>query len=189
MGYEVELKYRDADHAELTRRLLDLGAGSSGEVVESDTYLAHPSRDFALTGEAFRIRVSGEACLLTYKGPKAEGPTKTREEVELAFEAGPDVPDQALRMVEALGFEPVAIVRKSRLSFSLERDGRSMTVTLDRAEGLGDFAEVEALAEGPDLAGAQAAVVGLAGELGLEPGRVEPKSYLRMHLEATGRLG
>ena len=51
---------------------------------------------------------------------------------------------------------------------------------------MGDFAEVEALAGGDDLAEAQAAVLGLARELGLD--RVEPRSYLRMILERDGRM-
>jgi adenylate cyclase class 2 len=77
-------------------------------------------------------------------------------------------------------------VRKVRRAFHLVRDGRPMEVVLDRAEGLGDFAEVEALAEDEDLGSAQAAVLGLARELGLE--RVEPRSYLRMILERDGRV-
>jgi adenylate cyclase class 2 len=81
----------------------------------------------------------------------------------------------------------VASVRKVRRAFHLVREGRAMEVVLDRAEGLGDFAEVEALAEGEGLASAQAAVLGLAKELGLE--RVEPRSYLRMILERDGRIG
>ena len=54
---------------------------------------------------------------------------------------------------------------------------------LDRADGLGDFAEIETLAATEsDLPAAQAAVLALANELGLT--EVEPRSYLRMSLEA-----
>ncbi len=88
-------------------------------------------------------------------------------------------------MLEALGFHPVATVRKTRRTFHLVRGGRPMEVVLDRAEALGDFAEVEALADDRSLAEAQAAVLALARELGLT--KVEPRSYLRMLLERGGR--
>ncbi len=60
-----------------------------------------------------------------------------------------------------------------------------MEVVLDRAEGLGDFAEVESLSEERGLAEAQEAVLALARELGLT--EVEPRSYLRMLLERGPR--
>jgi adenylate cyclase class 2 len=186
MGYEVEIKFRAADHADIERRLLALGAEVGGEVEQEDIYLAHPSRDFALTNEAFRLRRDGPSNRITYKGPKHEGPTKTREEIEVAFADGPEALKQMVRMFDRLGFRPVATIRKVRRPFHLRRDGRAVEVSLDRAEGLGDFAEVEALAEPDDLPAAQAVVLGLARELGLT--EVEPRSYLRMRLEADGRV-
>ncbi len=185
MGYEVEIKFRDADHAAIERRLLALGAEPGEPVEQEDVYLAHPARDFAATGEAFRVRRDGPRNRLTYKGPKHGGPTKTREEVEIGFDRGPGSWAEMMRMLEALGFRPVATVRKTRRTFHLVRGGREMEVALDRAEGLGDFAEVEALADGPGLAAAQAAVLALAGEFGLT--KVEPRSYLRMLLERDFR--
>jgi adenylate cyclase class IV len=57
-----------------------------------------------------------------------------------------------------------------------------MEVALDRVEGLGDFAEIEIVAETQsELAAAQAAVLTLAADLGLI--EMEPRSYLRMALE------
>ena len=162
-----------------------IGAEAGHEVEQEDVYLAHPSRDFAETNEALRLRRDGASNRVTYKGPKRGGPTKTREEIEIAFADGTDAMGQMTRLFGLLGFRPVATVRKARRSFHLERGGRAVDVTLDRAEGLGDFAEVETLAGPDDLAGAQAAVQAMAKELGLV--EVEPRSYLRMHLEAAGR--
>jgi adenylate cyclase class 2 len=186
MGFEVEIKFRDADHAAIERQLRAMGAVPGEVVAQEDVYLAHPARDFATTGEAFRLRRDGDANRLTYKGTKHAGPTKTREEVELAFEVGPDAWAKMARLLEALDFRPVASVRKVRRPFHLERDGLPVEVVLDRVAGLGDFAEVEALAEGHGLADAQAAVLALARELGLDD--VEPRSYLRMILERDGRI-
>jgi adenylate cyclase, class 2 len=90
---------------------------------------------------------------------------------------------QLLRLFENLGFRPVATVRKSRTPFHLNVERRAVEVVLDRAVGIGDFAEIEVLAAtDADLPAAQAAVLALAQQLGLT--EVEPRSYLRMILEA-----
>lgn len=183
MGYEVEIKYRVADHKSLESHLISLGAVAGTPVEQADAYLAHPSRDFSETHEAFRIRREGELNCLTYKGPKHAGPTKTREEIEIAFASGPEAFDQMERLCLALGFRPVATVRKSRRPFRLVVDGVSLEVTLDNAIDLGTFAEVEALAETAEaLPQAQAAVLMLASMLELT--EVEPHSYLRLLLNS-----
>jgi adenylate cyclase class 2 len=185
MGFEVEIKFRVADHADLERRLADRGITPEGVVEHEDAYLAHPSRDFAKSGEAFRIRREGSGNRITYKGPKLGGPTKTREEIEVEFAEGDEARAQLGRAFELLGFRPVAVVRKLRTEYHFESGGRPIVVALDRAEGVGTFVEVEALARSDDdLPEAQKAVLALAGELGLS--EVEPRSYLRMHLEASG---
>ena len=188
MGFEVELKFRVDDPADLARRLADRGAAPAEAVDHEDVYFAHPARDFAASGEAFRIRGAGDANRITYKGPKHAGPTKTREEIELGFDPGLAARGDLHLVLERLGFTPVLTVRKRRTSHELlDAAGRPLTVVIDRVEGLGDFAEVETLVAGAaDLAAGQGAVLALARELGL--GEPEPRSYLRMLLEASGRM-
>ena len=90
---------------------------------------------------------------------------------------------QLLRLFENLGFRPVATIRKSRTPFHLTGKARASKSRSTGPLGLGDFAEIETLAETePDLPAAQAAVLAMADELGLT--EVEPRSYLRMTLEA-----
>jgi adenylate cyclase class 2 len=186
MGFEVEIKFRVADLDPVARRLAELGAEAGERIDLEDGYLAHPGRDFAQTDEALRIRREGDANHLTYKGPKRGGPTKTREEIEVPFATGPSAGEQMGRLLERLGFRPVAVVRKARTPYRLDYQGRRLEVVLDRVDGLGSFAEVEALALGEaDLPEAQGAVLGLAAALGLT--EVEPRSYLRMVLEQAGR--
>jgi adenylate cyclase class 2 len=182
MGYEVEVKYRLVDHDQLERRLAEQGAAREPVITQEDVYLSHPSRDFAVSNEALRIRRIGVENRITYKGPRLSGPTKTREEIEIAVTSGEGAFNQLVRLFENLGFRPVATVRKSRTPFHLNRQGLAVEVVLDRAVGLGDFAEIEALAATEsELPAAQAAVLALAQELGLT--EVEPRSYLRMLLE------
>jgi len=186
MSFEVESKFRTTAHDELEGRLNAMGAVAKPEVTQEDIYLGHPSRDFAQTNEALRIRRIGSENRITYKGPRRSGPTKTREEIELPFGEGEHTFEQLLRLLTNLGFQKVAVIRKSRRPYHLVFHGREIEVALDRAEGLGDFAEVEAFAPTEaELPAAQSAVLALAQELGLT--EVEPRSYLRMHLEANGQ--
>lgn len=185
MAFEIERKYRVDDLGAFLGRLAGQGARLDPEVAQADTYYAHPARDFAATGEAFRVRVDGDRACLTYKGPKLGGPAKTREEIEVPFDAG-GLADMAT-LLARLGFAAVAVVEKSRRSAFWTHRGRALTVALDQTPTLGTFAEVEAIAaDEADIAGAQRAVVEAAEALGLvEP---EPRSYLRMLLEARGDL-
>jgi adenylate cyclase class 2 len=183
MSFEVEVKYRAANHDRLVRRLDELGAEAKGGVEQEDTYLNHPSRDFAVTNEAFRIRRIGDDNRITYKGPKHAGPTKTREEIEIPFAVGPEEFANLVHLFENLGFRRVATIRKRREGYHLRFEGHDLEIALDRAEGLGEFAEIEAIAaDATDLPRAQRAVLDLAGLLDLHD--VEPRSYLRMHLES-----
>jgi adenylate cyclase, class 2 len=182
---EVEMKYRVPDPSAVVGKLPALGATRAGEAVEADHYFNAPDRDFRQTDEAFRLRRVGDANRFTYKGPKRGGPTKTRTEIELGVEPGDAGAAVAERLVVALGFRPVAVVRKSRTTYQLTRDGFELTVCVDEAERVGTFVEVEAVCDEAAFAAAQAAVLALAADLGLtEP---EPRSYLRMLLEAEGR--
>jgi adenylate cyclase class 2 len=183
MSYEVEVKYRLADPDQLHRRLAARGAAGRPAISQEDTYLSHPSRDFAVTNEALRLRRIGGENRITYKGPRKSGPTKTREEIEIVVAPGHDAWRGLLRLFEALGFLPVATIRKRRTPFHLVAHGYDIEVALDHAEGLGDFAEIETLAAtDTDLPAAQAAVLSVAEQLGLT--EVEPRSYLRMTLDA-----
>ncbi len=189
MSYEVEVKYGSVDHGQLTRLLLERGGVARPAVSQEDTYLGHPARDFAVTNEAFRLRRIGSENRITYKGPRRAGPTKTREEIEISLADGDATFAQLGRLFEILGFTPVAAIRKTRTSFHLVYCGLPIEVALDRAEGLGDFAEIETMvATEGELPAAQACVLALAQELGLTD--AEPRSYLRMVLEARapGRL-
>ncbi len=188
MSYEVEVKFRVPDPSSLTERLQAIGAEGGPTVSQADLYLAHPSRDFAQTDEALRLRQDGSRNYITYKGPKRGGPTKTREEIEIPYESGDDARKQLGRLFERLGFRPVADVRKYRQPFYLRFENRDLTIVLDQAEGLGSYAEVEAIAaDDADLPAAQGAVLALGRELGLI--EVEPRSYLRMTLERRGGIG
>lgn len=180
MTWEVELKFAADDRGDLTPDLLRLGAVPAGESEQVDLYFAHPCRDFVQTNEAFRLRsVDGRHCL-TYKGPVVDRTTKTRQEIEIPCGAGATAGDQWRLLIEALGFRPVREVRKRRRRFELVREGRSFELCLDHIPPLGDFVEIETLAETAERDAARDLVWSLARELGLSA--AEPRSYLELLL-------
>jgi adenylate cyclase class 2 len=184
MSFEVEVKYRSADHGRLRPLLLERGAREDPAAEQEDVYLRHPTRDFAQTNEAFRLRRDGGQTCITYKGPRFPGPTKTREEIEIVLAGGEEAFHDVARLFANLGFHPVAAIRKRRTMFHLTCPPHEIEVALDRVNGLGEFAEIETLVRHEaELPAAQAAVLALATQLGLD--QVEPRSYLRMALESA----
>ena len=180
---EIEQKFRVLDHAAVRAALARMGGESAGVVAEEDLYFNAPDRDFAATGEAFRLRRVGDVNVLTYKGPKRAGPVKTRPEIELTVAGGDAGAATAAALLAGLGYRPVAVVRKDRATFGVLGFGEPpVTVCLDTVERVGTFVEVEAVADEAMAEAAQAAVLTVAAELGLTD--LEPRSYLRMLLEA-----
>jgi pantoate--beta-alanine ligase len=189
MGHmlEIEQKYARADFAALERRLAELGARPGEEVAEADQYFNGPDRDFARTGEAFRLRRIGRDNFLTFKGPRAAHAVKTRTELEVPLPPGDEAAEQHAQLLRHLGYRPVTVVRKRRRSFHLVRGGFAFTVCLDDVEEVGRFAEVEVMAPPEQTEAARAALTGLARELGLSD--VEQRSYLSLLLSRRGEAG
>jgi adenylate cyclase, class 2 len=179
MRYEVEQKFPAADLAALERRLADLGAKVSDRRVEADRYYAHPSRDFATTDEAMRIRTTDSSAFITYKGPKLDATTKTRREIDLALPAGQA--EAWAELLEALGFRPVAEVRKERRKAHVDWQDRRVEISLDEVQEVGSYVELELVADDEGLASARACIAALAHELGLTAS--ERRSYLELLLE------
>lgn len=180
MTYEVELKFKLSDNRYLQPELEALGAIQGASQQQADQYFAHPSRDFAETDEALRIRSIGDENRLTYKGPVIDRATKTRHESELTFQSGAAAAEQLARIWEQLGFRRVHIVRKTRRTYALRWQERDLEICLDQVEGLGAFLEIETLADEGDVSAAQQAILSLAKELQLT--QPERRSYLEMLL-------
>jgi len=176
--YEVELKVR-ADHDRVRERLDALDAERVESLRQADTYYDAPHRDFAATDEAVRVRKEtrdgDRETRITYKGPKIEAESKTREELETTVGDG----ETARELFESLGFEPVATVRKDREYFTVS----GFTVTLDAVEDVGEFVEVETDVETTDeVESAREAAVELLSDLGLDLDGQLRISYLELLL-------
>lgn len=77
-----------------------------------------------------------ERCSITYKGPKTDATSKTRQELDIPM--GPVDPngERFHALLSALGFLVVISVHKSRQEARFQYAGRDYAVCLDRARSL-----------------------------------------------------
>ena len=184
MNLEVELKFRiNSQQVESLMKLV--GRCSFTDETHLDQYFNHPSRDFRQTDEAVRIRSLNGSNYLTYKGPVQGTVAKTRHEIEVPFESGSESADQLRELLTQLSFRAVREVRKSRRSFSVNFDEHDFTLALDDVPPLGQFLEIELIADSADRDAAEAAVWKLARSIGLTT--PETRSYLDMMIELDSK--
>ncbi|MCC7572937.1 MAG: class IV adenylate cyclase [Candidatus Methanofastidiosum sp.] len=107
------------------------------ERLEEDIYFSSPMRDFKQTDEALRVRYSGNKAILTYKGPKLDKISKSREEFE-AFVSG----DIEL-ILQKLGYTKIMDIRKKRKVYQYN----DFTLLIDDVEDLGEYIEIELKSE------------------------------------------
>lgn len=203
--YEVEQKYPVADVKAIEDRLGSLGALWRGTAEQVDRYFNHPSRDFAVTDEALRLRSTAAGVAITWKGPRLDATAKTRREIELplalaavpaaaqalaavpaaaeAPSATPAMLDHWTELLEALGFRRVREVAKRRRLATVAWEGAAIDVAIDHVVDLGDFMELELQADASGITAAAARIESLARELGCS--NAEPRSYLEMLLSNT----
>lgn len=182
MTFEVEQKFRVSDLSALERQLIALGATVGEDHEQVDCYYRHPTRDFARTDEALRLRRVGKHNYITYKGPKLDQATKTRREIEMPLPSGDAGAAQAAELLAALSFDPVLEVRKHRRHLALTWNGTPVEIALDRVAEVGQFVELELIADDSSLQSARKTIAALAAELGLSAS--ERRSYLEMLIES-----
>lgn len=178
---EVEFKFREVDLPTVEKQLAGLGAVPEGIREEVDLYFAHPARDFSQTDEALRIRRIGDRNWITYKGPKIDTVSKTRDEIELPLTDGREAWERWKTLLERLGFQPVRQVAKRRKRFRLGWEGWTVEISLDEVVDLGAFVELEIVCEHEKMAVAREALTRLAAKLGLRTS--ERRSYLELLLQ------
>lgn len=189
--YEVELKIR-ASHDRIESALTEANSTYVGHVEQRDTYYNAPHRDFATTDEALRIRreerdVSDEAdtatstTKLTYKGPRIDATSKTREEYEVAVADDTTV----AAIFDELGFDPAATVVKHRDIYTFRHsDDTTHTVVLDNVRDLGEFVEAEATTSTEsDVPTVRSDLTDTIRTLGLNPDDQIRSSYLGLLLD------
>jgi adenylate cyclase class 2 len=178
--FEVELKFPVSDPAATLKQLATLGFRASETRTEVDRYYNAPDRDFSSTDEALRIRQVGEACRLTYKGPKQGQQGKVRREHEVDLTLG------SARMMHQilidLRYQPSIEVKKKRTHY-YHAAQRDIEISVDEVSGLGTFMELELKVPEGDQAEALVCLQALATSLGLPS--EERRSYLELLLATS----
>lgn len=176
MPIEVEVKYKVANLEDIEYQLIEWGAKLEEIVIQRDLYFNHPSRDFAKTDEAFRIREEGESTFLTYKGSKISKKSKTRKEIEFKISQA----KEAAEMLELLGFKKVLVVSKQRRIYKLD----DVNWCLDEVDSLGSFLELEKIVKyKKDIPKTLDSIFELVAKVGLKPKENITTSYLELLLE------
>jgi adenylate cyclase class 2 len=167
MQYEVEQKYAVSDRVILELQLDKFGIVWGETVQQRDAYYNHPARDFSQTDEAIRIRTSAGKDCITYKGPRIDQTTKTRQEIEIPLGAH-TTSEAAEQLLVALGFMYVAVVEKTRRTGTLTWQDHPLTIAIDEVVGLGTYIEIELMASEESLSAAQVIVQQAADKLQLQ---------------------
>lgn len=177
---EIEMKFPVEDFRPIVLQLEAWRAQRAETQKEEDHYYNAPDRDFAKTDEALRLRCVENRNIATYKGPKEPGPTKTRKEIEVPLEEGPQAAQLFCRFLEALGYRSVATVRKTRIGYHFQKEGFSLHTCLDEVEEVGRFVEIEIVTAPEAKSKAQEVLQQIAASLGLQA--AERRSYLELLL-------
>jgi adenylate cyclase class 2 len=182
MQLEVEIKAY-ADDLNSVKDILEAnGAELIADQLEIDDYYAHPVRDFGITDEALRLRTiqslsecATDRAEFTYKGPKIDDGSKTREEYTETISD----PGSMVKILENLGFTLIREVRKQRTLYKF----KEFTVCLDDIEGLGTFVEIEKIIESKD--GMESVLADMRAVLNEQFSltRFERRSYLELLME------
>jgi adenylate cyclase class 2 len=183
---EIEIKAKITSVEAMDARITAAGAKFDCDLVHEDYYYDKPAKlvSFARTDEALRLRVSRnetagkEEVFLTYKGPKVDATTKTREEIDVAVaDAG-----KVRRILVAVGFKEIIAIKKVRKHYH----HGDVSIMIDRVEGLPDpYMEVEILAaDAAELDARREQLFRYLDGMGIPRGASERKSYLELVLLA-----
>ena len=145
MAVEIEIKMKVVHLAPVRDRLRAVGATHVGEVTETNVFFDTPDRALLSSDCGLRLRhnrdchTHKEKLVVTYKGPRGEGPVKKREEIEFSVDKAEAMEEVLTRIgyVRQLAFE------KRRETWKLEKS----TIELDSVPELGSFVEIEAPTE------------------------------------------
>jgi homotetrameric cytidine deaminase len=167
----VELKARDPEPERSLERARALGAEDRGELRQRDTYFAAARGRLKL-----REQEPGGAELIAYERADA-----ARARQESRYRIAPVADPDALREALDAALGTVVVVDKRRRLL----EWRGVRIHLDRVERLGDFVELEGVADAEsDLAREAELVAQLRADLGIEDDAIEATGYADL-LEAA----
>ena len=177
---EVEVKLPVADLAGIKTELLEKGFRETASIQERDTYFDNWKGEIRANDKALRVRetkdrMTGKSrAQINFKGKKLDTCTMTREELETGVEDG----EVCRNILQAIGYLPAdPEVIKDRTVLRKE----PVTVCLDRVHGLGEFLELEILADSEEKKDAALGQIEkILNSLGYQISDTVQMSYLSM---------
>lgn len=174
---EVEVKVK-VEIDSIEGKLSSLGYTRGTTVYEYDTYFDGKNLDMRAADKALRIRKHQDVetgktkYVLNFKGPKIDDTTMTREETQF------EVPslEQAQLVLNGLDFFAAGYVEKTRIHYKKD----DITCCLDKVTGLGDFLEIEIMADAASYDDAVSRINDLLVSLDLSMENTVRHSYLSM---------
>ncbi len=180
MDQEIEAKYRLDDHASFRARLAAAGARRLSRVFEVNRLFDAADHRLRTADCGLRVRTCRSldndqqvSATLTYKGPRAAGELKVREELETTVTD----PSAVATILQRLGFDEVVRYEKRRETWRLD----DCEVCLDELPQLGWFVEIE----GPSVGAVEAA----CAELGLSRQTPLRETYVELAARHSARAG
>ena len=178
---EVEVKFPVNKLETLRQQIRQLGGHYCNTRREVDMYFDFPDYRLARNDKALRIReysspgTTQTEIEVTFKGPKTDSTTKTREETTLQILSSVKLVHQVIRNLD---FIHVGTVKKNREKWVI----RDVCLYLDDVDGLGTFVEIENMALPEEVDNVRGQLLDIANQLGFSKGS-ERKSYLELLLE------
>jgi predicted adenylyl cyclase CyaB len=170
MPVEIEAKIKMGELESVRSKLRELSGRFLKTGLEVNIFFDTPEKNLLKGDRGLRIRsvknleTGAVETVITYKGARAAGKLKSREERELKVDSLED----GCRLFEGLGYVQTIRFEKKRESWLLD----DAKVELDTLPLLGSFLEVEA--------GSQEAVMAVVRKLGQEGGDFLTQSYAAM---------
>lgn len=172
---EVEVKVK-VDIVRIEPQLKALGFIKGSSVYERDSYFNGTHKDLKEEDKALRIReyrnldTDKTKYIINFKGPKKDDITMTREETEFEIPSY----EHGEIMLNGLGFYVAGGVEKVRTYYNIG----NLTCCLDRVTNLGEFMELEIMAEEFEYDDAINNIKGILSSLNLDISQTIRESYL-----------
>jgi adenylate cyclase class 2 len=133
---EIELKFLDINVNEIKEKLEKLGAKLKYDAqTESYPFWAEGFHSSDSNMKYLRIRKVNDNVKITYKDPAKESDMTTREEIEIKV----DNYEEAIKLIEKLGFEKGKIFKKHRIHYEYG----NIHFELDTLENIPTYLEIE----------------------------------------------
>lgn len=175
---EVEIKVAVKNRQVVENKLYGLGFAKGELIRETDIYFDTLEDSIRTNDRALRIRSSENLTthenhhFITFKGPKLDQISMTRQEVETGIEDSRAMQE----LLNALGYVKMYSVIKTRQYFTL----KNMTACIDEVNDLGEFLELEMVVSEEERESALDKIITILEKIGYEKDEIIRTSYLSL---------